>query len=291
MGIIQTEYSWQEGGAQDMPAFRANSGTSSSEMSDHQSIAAESVGAATASVLSGELLSVLNDDPGYSGGPTSAGGTANAWMTPHDAHSGAKYAVSRAYRSRLAVDAEVSRLLAAFWTTFAAHGDPNGQPSHSSGSMNGYVPGTRQDDTPWWPRLLGDIAAYGDNDDIFEQESAGVVDASDVDTGAAGFEEWSHDNAQTLYGTGERDGEAMVEDLLRPAPPRTAVTVAPRAAVTRRTGSTLIGRAHTALERLRDHRYASQQYMHHMVFDEETSVNIIENDCICNAWNQLEYRF
>jgi hypothetical protein len=47
MGIIQTEYSWQDGGAQDMPAFRANSGTTSSEMSDHQSIAAESVGAAS----------------------------------------------------------------------------------------------------------------------------------------------------------------------------------------------------------------------------------------------------
>lgn len=46
-----------------------------------------------------------------------------------------------------------------------------------------------------------------------------------------------------------------------------------------------------ALERLRDHRLASLRYTHQMVFDEETSVNVIENDCICNAWNQLEYKF
>jgi carboxylesterase type B len=34
-----------------------------------------------------------------------------------------------------------------------------------------------------------------------------------------------------------------------------------------------------------------QRYMHQMVFGEETTVYIIENDCICNAWNILEYRF
>ena len=33
------------------------------------------------------------------------------------------------------------------------------------------------------------------------------------------------------------------------------------------------------------------QFMHQMVFDEESSVNIIENDCICNQWNELGYRF
>ena len=33
------------------------------------------------------------------------------------------------------------------------------------------------------------------------------------------------------------------------------------------------------------------QFMHQMVFDEESSVIIIENDCICNQWNELGYRF
>jgi len=41
------------------------------------------------------------------------------------------------------------------------------------------------------------------------------------------------------------------------------------------------------------HKYSSLnrvQFMHQMVFDEESSVNIIENDCICNQWNELGYR-
>ncbi len=42
------------------------------------------------------------------------------------------------------------------------------------------------------------------------------------------------------------------------------------------------------------HKYSPLQrvqFMHQMVFDEESSVNIIENDCICNQWNELGYRF
>ena len=37
--------------------------------------------------------------------------------------------------------------------------------------------------------------------------------------------------------------------------------------------------------------FITQRYMHQMIFDDDTNVNIIENDCICNFWNLLEYRF
>lgn len=40
-----------------------------------------------------------------------------------------------------------------------------------------------------------------------------------------------------------------------------------------------------------DSGFSTQRYMHQMIFDEDTTVYIIENDCICNAWNRLEYRF
>jgi carboxylesterase type B len=35
----------------------------------------------------------------------------------------------------------------------------------------------------------------------------------------------------------------------------------------------------------------SQRFMHQMVFDTDPAIFVIENDCICSAWNRLEYRF
>ncbi|KAJ1421362.1 hypothetical protein B484DRAFT_452761, partial [Ochromonadaceae sp. CCMP2298] len=43
--------------------------------------------------------------------------------------------------------------------------------------------------------------------------------------------------------------------------------------------------------KFRNSGFGAQKFMHQMVFDEDTSVNIIENDCVCNAWNTIEYRF
>lgn len=53
---------------------------------------------------------------------------------------------------RSLINAKVSRLLADFWTNFAKYGDPNGM-----ASANGYHVGTRIDEAPWWPRLLGEL--------------------------------------------------------------------------------------------------------------------------------------
>lgn len=39
------------------------------------------------------------------------------------------------------------------------------------------------------------------------------------------------------------------------------------------------------------HDFAGQRFMHQMVFDEDSAVFIIENDCVCSVWNRLEYRF
>merc|ERR1711998_536001 len=35
----------------------------------------------------------------------------------------------------------------------------------------------------------------------------------------------------------------------------------------------------------------SGRYMHQLIFDELSAVNVIQNDCICTAWNLMEYRF
>ena len=36
---------------------------------------------------------------------------------------------------------------------------------------------------------------------------------------------------------------------------------------------------------------ASSRFMHLMKFDEQTDVDILKNDCICQFWNKLDYRF
>jgi hypothetical protein len=45
------------------------------------------------------------------------------------------------------------------------------------------------------------------------------------------------------------------------------------------------------INQLRSTHISAVRFMHQMVFDEESSVNIIENDCICNQWNVLDYKF
>ena len=59
---------------------------------------------------------------------------------------------SSTYERRSIIDQRVARLMSEFWSTFAKYGDPNGMPCE-----NGYVEGTRPVDSPWWPRLRGEL--------------------------------------------------------------------------------------------------------------------------------------
>ena len=58
---------------------------------------------------------------------------------------------------RSLIDANVSRVMANYWTTFAEFGDPNGHPS-----QNAYTEGTRPKDAPLWPKLYGDFSRADD---------------------------------------------------------------------------------------------------------------------------------
>jgi hypothetical protein len=106
----------------------------------------------------------------------------------------------------------------------------------------------------------------------------------------------------TIRSTIGRTSEDWGEALLRPIRHRSALssgaaaqesghTTAAKRALQQRSASA------SALQRLRERQQeqlllaATAQFTHQMVFDEETSVNIIENDCICSAWNELEYKF
>jgi hypothetical protein len=232
-------------------------------------------------------------------------------------------------RQRLQVDAEVSRQMADFWVTFAAYGDPNGRPADlSSGEMNGYTQGSRADRMPWWPRLMGDIvrAAAASEPSVSqadEDSGSSYVEEASRNVYGAGKEGTEGDDATdavetntaqepvTIRATIGRTSEEWGEALLRPirhrsAPitlpsagtkhqdnPHTAQQPSPRAALPEPSASA------SALQLLREREkqeqrllaVAAAQYVHQMVFDEETSVNIIENDCICSAWNEMEYRF
>lgn len=71
-----------------------------------------------------------------------------AWMNASNVDDAA---VLAAVRDRRAADERVARLMADYWTTFARHGDPNGQPLGS-----GYASNTRPANAPLWSRLLGE---------------------------------------------------------------------------------------------------------------------------------------
>lgn len=312
------------------------------------------MGSAQASGIGAELLEAIAGDIPSSGDTASAAsrstvsagagadssyafpdifGAASSWLggtgasianTAYDALRG-RVGPSR---QRLQVDAEVSRQMAEFWVTFAAYGDPNGRPAdHSSGEMNGYVPGSRADRMPWWPRLMGDIvraaaASEPGAPQADEDSGSSYVDEASESVDGAGMEGTDGDDATdaeekstaqepvTIRATIGRTSEEWGEALLRPirhrsAPitlgnigtkhqdnPHTAQQPSPRAAL--REPSSSASALQLFQERQQEQRLlavAAAQYVHQMVFDEETSVNIIENDCICSAWNEMEYRF
>lgn len=292
-------------------------------------------------------------------------GAASSWLNGAGAHLAHSTGL-RGKVSRSVVDAEVSRIMSEFWTTFAAYGDPNGQPAHSSGrtsgryvstsnnnrrghssgDLNGYVSGSCAEGVPWWPRVLGDIpsrqemqemqrkaysttatpappsptpaaAVSGSSPDSRGHEQEGTYFWQRDEDSAAQFPyapssrysksaeakgegisdspeddldggDSAGDNAPTIRSTVGRGDSNWAEIVVRSSPPKTrnsARTKQELYAGSRHTNKELISRY------TRNLRSVVTKYMHHMVFDEESSVNIVQNDCICNQWNALEYRF
>jgi hypothetical protein len=140
-----------------------------------------------------------------------------------DSHATATASTSSTSRSKISdrrsgsssVDSDVSRLMADYWTTFAAFGDPNGQHSFHS---NGYLPGTRpgcavaitQECAPLWPRLLGDMPTQAEQDDF--SRTVGERRAADVDV-TAGTDD---DNADDDDDNVEREVDCQSDSYFEP---------------------------------------------------------------------------
>lgn len=284
-------------------------------------------------------------------------GAASGWLSGAGAHA-VHTAGLRGKVPRSVVDAEVSRIMAEFWTTFAAYGDPNGQPAHSnihsnihskvknghtSGAkngranrdLNGYVAGSCAVGVPWWPRLLGDIPSRQEIREMQRRASTSTaresIDSDSSDGGVSGT--WHRGNS---YGTSQHPGSEDTSQYSDSAEDRTThdsqatgdeehsggsaeynaptirstlghgdsswakITVhpTPRKSPSKHTDRSVYANSGSnevnselICRYTRKLRSAVTKYMHHMVFDEDSSVNIIQNDCICNQWNMLEYRF
>lgn len=120
-------------------------------------------------------------------------------------------------------------------------------------SSNGYMEGTRPN-APWWPRLLGDLPSLKAIKDVKNTLKESKKRRT-VDNRAAASTQFAKLLTSNRRNYDLLKGKKSIDDF-----------------------GTLNG-------------YSSQNYMHQLIFDEESSVNIVENDCICNSWNLLEYRF
>jgi hypothetical protein len=179
-------------------------------------------------------------------------GAASAWIEHHAFDNHRHNHNSDVETGPFATDFILSKLLASYWTTFATYGDPNGLLSLSS---NGYLEGTRPMDAPWWPRLLGDLPSLKATKDVkskLKETKFKSKKRSIID---------HRQYAQLLTGS----GKFYMDDLLK--------------------GKQSINDFGTP------QGFSSQNFMHQMIFDKASSVNIVENDCVCNSWNLLEYRF
>lgn len=113
------------------------------------------------SLLPTDALSATDTDYGGEEGKLGLADIFDAatnWISGISRQSGSSSGSSRNQQrnNRHQVDHEVSRLIAEYWTTFAAFGDPNGLPS-TTGASSGYEASTRPINAPWWPQLLGDL--------------------------------------------------------------------------------------------------------------------------------------
>jgi hypothetical protein len=243
--------------------------------------------------------------------------------------------------NRGTVDAEVSSLMADFWTSFARYGDPNGL-----SSTNGYVEGTGPSGhAPFWPRLLGDLTSPSDKDGHVELSKLSAAKMAEenvletfrrikddnTDIGVAvlqtkgeEFEVYStveevpsRNSPQERYSGGNGDADDVTldgEELLdRPSDEELYrfMRAARYTSHSDREGSegddnylrTSRGRRGrnsaatsrkskiAAFKSSKESVATARDAMHQMIFDEEQDVKIFINDCICNAWNRLEYVF
>ena len=382
LGVIEAEYSWRDGGFTPYP------------IRPHSSLAADSVGTAGTGGMGDLGRRMLNALTGST--QVEAGGVGDRTgrvdrplgvlsETATQAFPDIFGAVTESdiagphhhreplgpHKPRHLVDAEVSRVMADFWVAFATYGDPNGQPERRSGAgdMGGYAAGTRPDQAPWWPRLLGDIPGarrhslpvVSDSAELIEEAGEGAAEQHNSGDGmdhredhaelgssdpldslrrrmgtehtqtqpsaaataeghirAEGTVDASEQVLQTQEGYSEpvirstvgRDlgeGDGRDTEVLLP-PPRTSTHTSARNMHhnsldgtvntpgiekhhSHRLALSSQQRAGSALLQLQSRHITTARFMHHMVFDEQSSVNIIENDCICNAWDQMEYRF
>lgn len=317
-----------------------------------------------------DFSSIRQDRGNFNGSETPAKdsipdifGASSTWIDEGDSGS-----YSEQSKHRFAIDKEVSRLMADYWSTFATFGDPNGQLTR-----NGYGSGTRPDNSPWWPNLHGtlpsdkatkDIEAqvkhkrpgkrnrispmvgwldYEDQDVDYPDNKSSEVeeeetswresigsDRFDYSANKDDDDESDYDYPlNNLYKRRRKERADKIRRQEKKGLPRTNSppwdkanhldnddeyddshkfmtgdewTVDPDDSNPTSSGDYSLSRFTNSLSLnfkfnnkksaiKRATRHNANNYMHQILFDRETAVNIIENDCICNTWNRLEYRF
>jgi hypothetical protein len=188
-----------------------------------------------------------------------------------------------------------------YWTTFATYGDPNGLLSMDA---NGYLSGTRPI-APWWPKLLGDLPSLQAVREIQESVFAKFEPTStDNRRGRRSFEEDFDEKEEDIRNSGGNTRFQLHSSRMKGGGTDTSMTSIQRnRLIDAYQGSfnhqlenddndydQLSPHAYYSLEQAAN-GFSSTKSMHQLVFNKINEIVLIENDCVCNAWNLLEYRF
>ena len=164
--------------------------------------------------------------------------------------------VGRTDISGHAIDNKVAKLMADYWATFATFGDPNGLRV-----SNGYR--YRPDNAPWWPRLLGDLPS---NRAIREVRKA-------LRSAAINYKGVAEYDPDFDFGDDLIDLEDEATNYQSHSKSKT-MTMAVAA------GSDMDG----------DDLY-SGRFTHMFQFDINSEISVVESDCVCEFWNEMNYKF
>ena len=170
-------------------------------------------------------------------------------------------------------DVKLAHLMADLWTNIAKYKDPNGLPS----SVNGYKPGTRIAEAPWWPQLFGRLPSVEGVKEIENIFRSRFSTTSTVPL-------LVHDK-----GRGVNRSEILVSDrAILTTTPSSSSYSSPSMIMTKgNVGRQLLGGDVKVAAALRK----AETFFHLFQFDEAPEMRIVELDCVCSFWNKLNYRF
>lgn len=245
-------------------------------------------------------------------------GAATSWFGSRDDSSAQQNTQTK---PRIDIDSNVSNTMADYWTTFATYGDPNGM--HNP--PNGYDGTTRPKDAPWWPTLLGDVTPAARDRSEERGGMGGLGGRGGVNGGGYEYDEYSPDGEAEDKGGGNPEGQdwkarearrndADEEDSdleedggyqegsvdavagdggddvrVRRLSPRYSY---PDPQQQRPRGGRFQGSAGVAKKKpLLVKRRAREAIMHIVKFDDITDIELLENDCTCQMWEGLGFRF